>query len=145
MTQFEQTADGFSRRAFLAASGALVVTIAAPAGWSTSAFAQAASGTKALAPDQLDSWIAINPDGTATAFFGKVDGGQGVDTAIRQIVAEELDLPYERVLLVMGDPQRTVNQGGASGSTGLQRGGVTPRNTAAQGRHVLPALARKNV
>jgi nicotinate dehydrogenase subunit B len=145
MTHFAKTDQGFSRRAFLAASGSLVVTLAAPAGWSEQAFAQAASGTKPLAPDQLDSWIAINPDGTATAFFGKVDGGQGVDTAIRQIVAEELDLPYDRLLLVMGDAQRTVNQGGASGSTGVQRGGATLRLTAAEARRVLVELASQKL
>ena len=147
MTHFAKTTDGFSRRAFLAASGALVVTIAAPPGWQDSAFAQAAAGgpNKFPAPDQLDSWIAINPDGTATAFFGKVDGGQGTDTGVRQIVAEELDLPYERVLLVMGDPQRTVNQGGASGSTGIQKGGATLRNTAAEARRVLVEVASRKL
>src|SRR5690242_17882523 len=55
MTHFEKSHQGFSRRAFLGASGALVVTVAAPMGWTESAFAQAASGAKSLAPDQLDS------------------------------------------------------------------------------------------
>ena len=57
--------------------------------------AQATPTKPPLMPDQLDSWIAINADGTVTAFFGKMDMGQGVDTAIGQIVAEELDVPFE--------------------------------------------------
>jgi nicotinate dehydrogenase subunit B len=132
------------RRAFLAASGAMVVTLAAPPGWSASAFAQGAPGGTTrppLAPDQLDSWIAINPDGTVSAFLGKVDGGQGVDVAIAQIVAEELDVPYEAVTVVMGDTATTINQGGASGSTGVQKGGATLRDTAAEARRVLIELA----
>src|SRR3954451_22685198 len=134
-----------SRRAFLAASGSLVVTIAAPAGWSESAFAQAAAGAKSMAPDQLDSWIAIDKQGGVTAFFGKIDGGQGVDTAVAQIVAEELDVPYERVAVVLGDTRLTVNQGGASGSTGLQKGGLTMRYTAAEAHRVLVEMASQKL
>ena len=58
--------------------------------------AQAASvgGAKpALLPTELDSWIAIAPNGAVTVFFGKIDGGQGTDLAMAQIVAEELDVP----------------------------------------------------
>jgi CO/xanthine dehydrogenase Mo-binding subunit len=136
------------RRAFLAASGAIIVTLAAPPGWSATAFAQPApAGTTRppFTPDQLDSWIAINPDGTVNAFLGKVDGGQGVDVAIAQIVAEELDAPYEAVTVVMGDTATTINQGGASGSTGVQKGGATMRDTAAEARRVLIELASQRL
>jgi CO/xanthine dehydrogenase Mo-binding subunit len=40
------------------------------------------------------------------------------------MVAEELDLPVDKVSLVQGDTINSVNQGGASGSTGIQQGGV---------------------
>jgi nicotinate dehydrogenase subunit B len=53
--------------------------------------------------DNLDDWLAIEPDNTVTAFSGKVELGTGVRTALAQIVAEELDLPLERVRMVMGD------------------------------------------
>ena len=56
-----------------------------------------------------------------------MDMGQGVDVAIAQIVAEELDVPFERVNVVMGDTSWTVNQGGASGSTG--NGVASPGHT----------------
>jgi hypothetical protein len=59
-----------------------------------------------LAPDRLDSWLAIKADGDVAAHFGKMDMGQGVDVAIAQIVAEELDVPFERVSVVMGDRAR---------------------------------------
>src|SRR5882672_959309 len=89
-----------SRRAFLASTGALMVTLAAPAD-----FAQAANGAATRPPltgDQLSSYISIEPDGTVLAYYGKIDGGQGLGTAIAQMVAEEIDVAFERVKVVMG-------------------------------------------
>ena len=125
-----------SRRDFLKASGALVVTIGVPGAVAT-ALSQNVGGKPPLMPDQLDSWIAVLPDGNVTAFFGKMDMGQGVDVAIAQMVAEELDVAFERVEVVMGDTALTCNQGGASGSTGIQFGGIALRNAAAEARRVL--------
>ena len=50
-----------------------------------------------LDPSSLDSWLAIHADGTVTAFTGKTELGQGNRTALSQIVAEELDVPFDRV------------------------------------------------
>src|SRR5215467_4911734 len=128
-----------SRREFLKAGGALVVGFMMP-GSAPTALGQmsgAASGKPPLLPDQLDSWIAVQSDGSVTAFFGKMDMGQGVDVAIGQIVADELDVAFDRVKVVMGDTAFTCNQGGASGSTGIQRGGVTLRHAAAEARRLL--------
>src|SRR2546426_675200 len=128
-----------SRRDFLKASGALVVSVMIP-GTVPIARAQTSGvgdGKPPLLPDELDSWIAILPDGNVTAFFGKMDMGQGVDVAIGQIVAEELDVRFERVNVVMGDTAFTCNQGGASGSTGIQNGALTLRYAAAEARRLL--------
>jgi nicotinate dehydrogenase subunit B len=131
-------APALSRRALLQGAGALVVACNLP----TLAAAQAGVGGKpALAADQLDSWIAVREDGSVLAFFGKMDMGQGVDVAIAQIVAEELDVALARVKIVMGDTATSVNQGGASGSTGIQRGGIALRNAAAEARRVLVGMA----
>src|SRR6185295_15549895 len=51
------------------------------------------SNAGGLAADQLDSWVAIAPDGTVSVFTSKVDLGTGTGTALGQIVAEELDVP----------------------------------------------------
>jgi nicotinate dehydrogenase subunit B len=141
--------SAISRRSVLKAAGALVVTVAAP-GEFHAALAQgtAAAGGGAkppLSPDQLDSWIAVERDGSVTAFFGKIDMGQGVDVAIGQIVAEELDVPFARVKVVMGDTALTVNQGGASGSTGIWKGGVPLRNAAAEARRLLVEMTAKHL
>src|SRR6185295_10526679 len=135
-----------TRRDFLKASGSLVISVAIP-GAVVAAMSEGTTvgGKPPLMPDQLDSWIAILPDGSVTAYFGKMDMGQGVDVAIAQMVAEELDVAFERVNVVMGDTALTCNQGGASGSTGIQRGGMTLRNAAAEARRILVERAAERL
>ena len=127
------------RRSLFKGTGALVISIGIPGGFATAA--PGAAVKPPLAPDQIDSWLAIKSDGDVIAYFGKMDMGQGVDVAIAQIVAEELDVPLARVEVVMGDTALTVNQGGASGSTGVQKGGIALRNAAAEARRVLVEMA----
>jgi CO/xanthine dehydrogenase Mo-binding subunit len=136
---------GLSRRDALKASGALIVAFALPNLEALAAESVLRSGKPPLHPEQLDSWIAVAPDGSVTAFFGKMDMGQGVDVAIAQMVAEELDVAVDRVEVVMGDTATTLNQGGASGSTGVQRGGTTLRNAAAEARRVLVERAGRHL
>src|SRR5712672_837105 len=135
-----------SRREFLKASGALVVSAAGPA-FIGEALAQAATtgGKPPLLPTELDSWVAILPDGKVTAFFGKMDMGQSLDIAIAQIVAEELDVAVDKVDVVMGDTALTCNQGGASGSTGIQTGAKPLRSAAAEARQLLMQSASQKL
>jgi len=131
------------RRSLFKGAGALVVSIGLPGGVATAEIGGAMKPP--LSPDRLDSWLAVKADGDVVAYFGKMDMGQGVDVAIAQIVAEELDVPVERVNVVMGDTAWTVNQGGASGSTGIQKGGIPLRNAAAEARRVLAELASQRL
>src|SRR4051794_32355961 len=93
--------QSLSRRAFLAASGALVVSLATPPDRAEASL-YGAHERPPVKGDQLSSYISIDPDGTVMAYYGKIDGGQGLGTAIAQMVAEEMDVPYERVRVVMG-------------------------------------------
>ncbi len=144
MTRHENVTQFVSRRSLLKAGGALVVSIGTPVAFDTvlgmsDAFAQ---GSKPpLMPDQLSSYIAVNADGTVSAFFGKMDMGQGLFVAIGQMVAEELDVPFKAVTVIMGDTATSVNQGGASGSTGIQNGGKQMRMAATEARRVLVDMA----
>ena len=133
-----------SRRAVLMGTGALVVSVGAPVGIEMllSIDEARAQGAKPpLTPDQLSSYIAVNADGTVNAYFGKMDMGHGLFVAIGQIVAEELDVPFKAVKVFMGDTATSVNQGGASGSTGIQLGGKQMRMAAAEARRVLLEMA----
>jgi nicotinate dehydrogenase subunit B len=137
-----------TRRELLRASGALIVTATGPLAMLGEAAAQAAGASVTfgdskppLKPNELDSWIAISRDGKVTAFFGKTDAGQGTDVAVAQIVAEELDVPFEKVAVVMGDTGVSVNQGGASNSTGVRAGAQQLRLAAAEARRLLVETA----
>src|SRR5262245_15414703 len=147
MTKQEKTSV-FSRRSVLLGGGALVVSMGASISFDTvlgisTALAQGAKPP--LTPDQLSSYIAVNADGTVSAFFGKMDMGHGLFVAIGQMVAEELDVPFKAVTVYMGDTANSVNQGGASGSTGIQLGGKQMRMAAAEERRVLVAMAAEKL
>ena len=129
-----------NRRALIAGAGALTVSVALP-GVSLAAGSAGLSARPPLRPDQLATFVSINADGGAVAYFGKMDTGQGTDVGVLQIVAEELDLSPDRVSVIMGDTAETVNQGGASGSTGIQKGGMALRHAAAEARRVLVGMA----
>jgi len=136
---------GFSRRAFLKSSGALIVGFSVAGSASrlglapVEAFAQAAADRRT----QLDSWIAIASDGNVTAYTGKCELGQGLFTAQTQLVAEELSVPINRIRLVQCDTDMTPDQGTTSGA------GSHPANfnrvglalAAATARHTLTGLA----
>ena len=104
--------DALTRRAFLTASGALVVALAAPD--DATAAEKRPFGRSVVRPDKLSSYISIDLDGTVVAYYGKIDGGQGLETSIAQLVAEEIDVPWEHVRVVMGDTGLTVDMGGAT-------------------------------
>jgi CO/xanthine dehydrogenase Mo-binding subunit len=142
MTRHETIA--IDRRSLLRGAGLLVVSVGMPVGIETVLAirdAAAETGRPPLVPGELDSYVAIGADGSVSAFFGKMDMGQGLFTAIGQMVAEELDVPFGRVTVVMGDTSNSVNQGGASGSTGIWRGGMQMRHAAAEARRVLLDMA----
>lgn len=131
----------FSRRDLLKAGGALVVSFS----FAKRAIAQTPSAAdatlgKPLDLKEVDSFLAIHADGSATVYTGKVDLGTGLRVAIRQMAAEELGLPVERVALVEGDTALTPDQGSTGGSTGLTRGGVEVRQAAATARQAIIAL-----
>ncbi|MGE0626988.1 MAG: molybdopterin cofactor-binding domain-containing protein [Hyphomicrobiaceae bacterium] len=135
-----------SRRGLLKGmgAGALVVSVGSAVSLSfvKSVGEALAQGSKPpLHPAELDSYIAIGADGKVRAFFGKMDMGHGLHTAIGQIVAEEFDVPLQAVTVYMGDTRTSVNQGGASGSTGVWRGGFQMRHAAAEARRVLVEAA----
>jgi nicotinate dehydrogenase subunit B len=131
-----------SRREALLGSGALVVSFSL-AGPLSGALAQA--GAKPVTLTDVDSFLAIDKAGKVTVYSGKVDLGTGVATALRQIVAEELDVPMSRVDLVQGDTFLTPDQGITWGSLSVQIGGMQLRQASAAARQALMAEAAKKL
>ncbi len=76
-----------------------------------------------------------------TAFVGKVEVGMGISTGFGQIVAEEIDVPFDRVTILMGDTALTPDQRGTGGSNGIMDGGSALRKASAEARRTLLGLA----
>ena len=132
---------GLSRRAFLSATGALAVGLAVPG--ELAAAEKSPFGRSVVRPDKLSSYISVERDGSVVAYYGKIDGGQGLETSIAQLVAEEIDVPWARVRVVMGDTGLTVDMGGSTAGNGLRQGGMIMRQTAAEARRLLIEMASK--
>ena len=125
--------------------------------WSSASRSTRVPGGRALAqavdagpypdPDflQLDTWIVIHPNNTATFFVGKTDGGQGTGTAFRQMMCDELDMAYDQTSLVMGTTDNRPDQGGSGGSDGIERDGWPMRRVAAEARRVLLELGSRAI
>ena len=137
-----------SRRSFLAAGGVLIVGLGLDglgrAGAQSIPDADRFLG-KSLAPDAVDSFLAVHRDGSVTIFVGRVDLGTGGRIAMRQIAGEELDVPLERIAMIEGDTALTPNQGGTGGSYGIARGGSQLRLAAATARRGLVDLAAQRL
>jgi nicotinate dehydrogenase subunit B len=130
-----------TRRQFLKTTGALVVSfnLFSPARKALAQFATLPSGD--IDPTSLDSWLAITPDGFVTFYTSKVEIGTGTITALAQIVAEELDVPFNKIKMDSGDTSRTIEQGSTVGSRTIERAGPQIRQAAAAARQELLKLA----
>jgi nicotinate dehydrogenase subunit B len=95
--------------------------------------------------DQVELFLVLEEGGSITAFNGHVDLGTGVRTALMQIVAEELDVPIERVRMVLGDVTRGPNQGPTIASETIQVSAIPLRAAAAQAREFLLVLAAERI
>src|SRR5579864_4131822 len=128
-----------TRRDFLKSCGALIVSFGTAPLLDPVLLGQGPFATHEshIDPKQVDSWLAVNADGTITAHTGKCDFGQGMFTAQTQLVAEELCVPVARVKLIQCDTDLTPDQGTTSGSQS------TPTNFNTDGLALAAATARE--
>src|ERR671933_1927351 len=131
-----------SRREFLQSGGMLVVGIAA---YPEALIAQEAGPYPNPDFRQLDSWIVIHENNTATFYVGKTDPGQGTGTNFRQLMSDELDIPFDRTTCIMGSTDITVDQIGSGGSTAIERDSWPMRRVAAEARRVLLEMGSKHL
>jgi len=134
-----------SRRELLKGTGALVVSFSlfGPAARALAQAAAAGSGEPEAA--SLDSWLAIGQDGMVTVFTSKVELGTGTETALAQIVAEELDVAFSRMHMEAGDTSKTVDQAVTAASRTIERAGPQLRQAAAVARLELLRLGSEHL
>lgn len=128
-----------TRRAYLKAGGALVVTFALSARAAQTETHPPSGDSPPL--DEVGSFIGIDAHGRVTIYSGKVELGTGIMTAITQIAAEELSVAFDQVSIVQGDTDETPDQGPTFSSLTTQVGGMQIRRAAATAREALIDLA----
>jgi nicotinate dehydrogenase subunit B len=132
------------RRTFLKASGILAVGFSM-AGLPDAAGAQPLRAPKSVAKEAIDSWLTISPDNRVTVFVGKVDLGTGARTALMQLAADELDVPFNSIEMVMGDTATTPDQWLTAGNLTIFQGGSELRRAAASARRALVERAAQRL
>ena len=85
--------------------------------------------------------VRFERDRTVWIASGKVELGQGINTALAQIAAEELDVAFERVRIVPPSTAYSPDEGYTSGSMSIQEGGKGVREACVQVRAALLAHA----
>ena len=83
---------------------------------------------------RLDRWIRFLPDRTVRIATGKVEIGQGVVTALGQIAADELDVPFERVVVLSGDTAEGPDEMYTTSSLSIEMSGGSIRLVCAEVR-----------
>lgn len=85
----------------------------------------------------LGQWLRFTEPGRVDVFSGKVELGQGILTALAQIVAEELDLSVEQVTMHAAATGTSPDEAVTSGSLSVQESGTALRWAAAEVRHLF--------
>ena len=129
-----------TRREFIRSGGALIV------GFSLGDVLHAQAPepqapARSLDLKQVDTWLAIHADNTATIYIGFAELGQGASTALLQVAGEELDLDMSQMKTVPLDTAVSPNQGGTYSSAAINRGSPQVRSAAAEARRALLQLA----
>ena len=137
------TRRNFLKRMGLLGGGVIVYAFVGDA----SVFARAArEGYRgAKVPVDFNAFLRIGVDNRVTCFVGKIEMGQGPVTSFAQMLAEEMDVLYESVDMVMGDTDRCPWDAGTWGSYSTRYYGVFVKEAAAEAKGVLKELAAKRL
>lgn len=92
-------------------------------------------------PDDFNAYLRIGEDGRVSCFTGKIEMGQGIIAALAQMLAEELEVSYHSVSMVMGDTRLCPWDGGTNGSRSVKYFGPALRAAGAEAREVLMEMA----
>jgi isoquinoline 1-oxidoreductase len=136
-----------SRRTFLKRLGGGIVVFVGFRGGLPSGKADAPGGRAGgqTVPTDFNAFVRIAEDGHVTCFTGKIEMGQGPITSLVQMVADELDVEYERVDILMGDTDLCPWDRGTWGSLTTRQFGPLLRAAAAEARAVLLELGSESL
>ena len=96
-------------------------------------------------PADFNAYLKIGADGRISCYTGKIEMGQGVITSLAQMLADELDAPFDAVDMVMGDTELCPWDMGTFGSMTTRFFGQALRAAGAEARLVLLELASERL
>jgi nicotinate dehydrogenase subunit B len=131
--------SGLKRRSFIQLLGGGIFIFFRPWG-AMELFSSPAEQARSL-PKDYNAFLQIAEDGTITCFTGKIEMGQGIITSLAMEMAEELNVPFEKVKMVMGDTDLCPYDQGTWGSMSTRSFGPRMRAAAAEAREVLVGMA----
>ncbi|MBZ5497998.1 MAG: molybdopterin-dependent oxidoreductase [Acidobacteriia bacterium] len=138
----ETTVDPLNRREFLKVLGPGVYIFFCLE--DLLAFPQGRGGGSSY-PEDFNAYLKIDADGRVTCFSGKIEMGQGIIAALAQMLAEELEVSYDSITMIMGDTRLCPPDGGTNGSRSVRYFGPALRAAGAEAREVLLQLAAENL
>ena len=146
MTTLDNKDIAISRRRFIGAGSGLVLGFSLVACEKNTVEANTSEAPVAVASDfdtaTFNNWLSINSDNTATILSSNPEIGQGVKTSLPMIVAEELDIPWERVRVEQAPVDAVVYERQVAGGSLSVRTSWTPLRTAgASARQMLVKAA----
>jgi len=92
-------------------------------------------------PTDFNAFLRIGVDERVTCLTGKIEMGQGPITSLPQMLADELDVSYDAVDIVMGDTDLCPWDAGTFGSLTTRYFGVFLREAACEAKGVLKDMA----
>ncbi len=131
--------NGMKRRSFVKLLGGGIFVFFQP--WDIFNLSDLAVPQGRSLPKDYNAFLQIAEDGTVSCFTGKIEMGQGAITSLAQIMADEMNVPLEKVKMVMGDTELCPYDAGTWGSQTTQTFGPAMRAAAAEARSVLTDLA----
>jgi nicotinate dehydrogenase subunit B len=131
--------SGLKRRSFIKLLGGGIFIFFQP--WNPADLLSLPADQRRSLTKEYNAFLQIAEDGTIKCFTGKIEMGQGIITSLAMMMAEELNVPYERISMVMGDTDLCPYDAGTWGSQSVQTFGPAMMAAAAEARAVLTDLA----
>jgi isoquinoline 1-oxidoreductase len=134
---------GMQRRSFVKLLGGGIFIFFQP--WDLNCMSNLTIPQSERMTKDYNAFLQIATDGTVKCFTGKIEMGQGVITSLTQMMADELNVPFEKIQLVMGDTDLCPYDEGTWGSMTTPYFGPEWRAAAAEAKGVLFDLASKQM
>ena len=133
-----QELSGMKRRDFFKLLGGGIFIFFQP--WDPSELFDLQTQQRRSLPTEFNAFLQITEDGLVNCYTGKIEMGQGAITSLAQIMADEIEVPFDRVKMVMGDTDLCPWDGGTSGSNTIRTFSPRMRVAAAEAKTVLMQL-----